>query len=140
MANDLQAHYAMVENAIEAMGVKPEEARGDEEGQWTLEQNDALLMIDLWFVEEEGRPFFQILSPVIELETVDDHFGLFRKLLEDNYRVQGSGFCLLQDAIYLNTVRPVAEIDQHTVGELIKRTAFYANFFIKKISQRFKTA
>lgn len=136
----MQAHYDMVETAIREMGVDPAEARGEEAGQWTLERDQSLLMIDLWFVEEEGRPFFQILSPVIELETVDDHFGLFRKLLEENYRVQGSGFCLLQDAIYLNTVRPVEEVDQHIVGELIRRTAFYGNFFVQKLRQRYQTS
>lgn len=140
MPDNMQAHYDMVETAIREMGVDPAEARGEEAGQWTLERDQSLLMIDLWFVEEEGRPFFQILSPVIELETVDDHFGLFRKLLEENYRVQGSGFCLLQDAIYLNTVRPVEEVDQHIVGELIRRTAFYGNFFVQKLRQRYQTS
>jgi hypothetical protein len=137
MAYDMEAYYQLVEEALQSIGVDPQQAAGEEPGQWTLERSKALLMIDLWFVEEEGRPFFQILSPVIDLQSVDDHFGLFRRLLEDNYRVQGSGFCLLQDAIYLNTVRPVEEIDGTIVAELIKRTGFYSDFFIEQLQERF---
>jgi hypothetical protein len=71
---DLKPVYAVAEDAIQTLGVNPEETRCEDEGQWILERENVEIYIDIWqpqehnqweyFKEDEPTAIFQVVAPV----------------------------------------------------------------------------
>ena len=91
MAN-IQDFYQIVEDAINQLGVDPNNCRDEEEkGAWALMRGDQEVWIDCWYVDEEDNVYFQVLAPIFELNE-DLSIEFYRELLEINYTMLGVSF------------------------------------------------
>ena len=61
----IESYYAIVEEAILAFGISPEQARGEQPGQWNLKKGKFDIFIDVW--EQESHFLFQVVAPLCSL-------------------------------------------------------------------------
>jgi len=101
---DLSPYYKVVEGAIEQLGIDPKLCRGEKEGQWNLKKNDTNVWIDLWYIEREQRPYYQVMSPILQVPPVNRE-KLYEELLQINDSLYGVAFTLYKDWVYLKVIK-----------------------------------
>ena len=141
---DLKEHYKTLENAIAQLGVKPEDARCAEDGQWLLYRGDLELYIDVW--EEEpnewsyhpdahNRIMFQVVCPISNITNEQKKLYFYEDLLQMNFYTQLASFVINKNDNMLTCVvkKCVQSIDVADVVECIDATGYYADLAWKML-------
>lgn len=120
-----------VETVLSKMGLNPEEARAEKEGQWNIAKSeDIQIMLDVW--EENGILFFQVMSYVCDV--VDENSAsFFRLLLEENHGFCETAFTVLEGKVFLKYTTEADDIDEERIYRSITRVAFYNEMFQGKL-------
>lgn len=133
---DLTYHYAIVEKAIRDLGVDPTTCRGENPGSWNMVKGSARIMLDLWYVEQEKRAYFSVISPVMKFPKSSSE-SLSRELLSINHLLYGAAFTLYNDVVYMRTIREVDGMDSSEAGAMLLRVANYADHYDDILQQKF---
>lgn len=122
---NLEPYYQLVEECINDLGVKPENARGENQGQWNLTKGSAQVMIDI-LESKDGWGYFQCLAPICKVpEKKQTEFLL--EILETAHKLYGVGFTKFRDWIYVKTIRELNDISKKEVMAMLKRIGTYAD-------------
>ena len=136
---DLQSFYDVVENGIAELGVNPADCRGDNPGQWNLKKGDTVVWVDLWWIESENRPYYQVMSPIFPVPADEQTKNtLFAQLLELNDTLFGVAFTVFQNNIYIKVIREADGMDKTESLSLLLRVGNYADLHRKELSEKFR--
>lgn len=124
---DLSKYYGMVEECISRLGVDPAICRHETTaGKWSLVKGSAKVWIDVWHIENEGRAYFQVMSPVMQIP-VDNRGALFQELLQINDKLFGVAFTIFNDWVWLKVIREVKGMDGDEAFAMLTRIGNYAD-------------
>ena len=138
MAQDLSPYYFIIDNALRELGLEPSECRGELLGQWNLAYGEVTINIDVWEVEEQdGKIVFQVQCPLLKLDEKGKNKGLFRELLEINYVLYAVSLSLVEDTVYLKTMRDASDARHGDVLASIQYCGFYAEHYRKQILEKY---
>lgn len=121
---ELSPYYTVVEAALQKNGVDPVAVRGAKPGQWSIWREHINVMVDVWFIEREGRPYFQVMAPMLSLKNAHTP-SLYREVLEANDRLYGVSFTIYQDILWLKTIRECEGLDIEEAFAAILRVGAY---------------
>lgn len=113
-----------VEGALKTLGIEPNEARINE-GQYNISKDKTTeVLIDIW--EENERVFFQVMSPVTQLND-DTRAEVLKMLLEENHGMVEASFTLINSQILVKeTIECTAFFNQERALSAVTRMAFYS--------------
>jgi hypothetical protein len=116
-----------VEGTLKTLGIAADEAKTGE-GQYTITKDkDTEVMMDVW--EQEGRVFFQVMSPVFEMKE-ESKAETMTELLEENHLLVESAFALINNAVFVKeTIECSAFFNQERAISAITRIAFYSESY-----------
>lgn len=135
---DLQPYYDVVEGCIADLGVNPVDCRGENPGQWNLKKGDTTVWADLWYIEKEDRPYFQVMAPIFQIpadEAVKTR--LFGELLEINDTLYGVAFTMYKDWIYIKVIREADGMDKGEALAMLLRVGNYADQHRQELSTKY---
>jgi len=136
---DLQPYYETVESSIADLGVNPVECRGDNPGQWNLKKGETTVWVDLWYIENEQRPYYQVMSPIFKIPTdVDTKNNVFEELLQINDRLYGVAFTTYKEWIYVKVIREADGMDKGEAQAMLLRVGNYADQYRQELSEKHK--
>lgn len=119
----LTTYYKLIDDAITALGLNPEETRGGNPGQWNLKKGRFDIMVDVW--EQEKQFLFQIVCPLCS--TPDDNKDVFlQHLLQRNYGMSSVTYAMMENDVFLKYTTEANELTKENVIMLLNKTAFYA--------------
>lgn len=124
---DLSYYYAMIEDIIRNLGVDPALCRGANAGQYSLRLGSAQVWIDVWHIESQGRPYIQVMSPVMRLPVAEVQHAYFRELLEINDKLYGVAFTVYNGWAWLKHIRETDGLDRSEAEAIIHRIGVYAD-------------
>ncbi len=135
---DLQPFYDVVEKGISELGVDPVECRGENPGQWNLKKTDTTVWVDLFYIEKEDRPYYQVMSPIFQIPTDDNtKNNLFHELLEINDTFYGVAFTVYQDWIYIKVIREANGMDSAESLAMLLRVGTYADQYRHELAEKY---
>jgi hypothetical protein len=131
-----------VEDALISLGITPEQARNEEEGQWTVYSETTEFYLDVWdagneqqalfYFQAANQPVFQIIAPFCKipaeryeefLEDISDiNIGLFKASIV--VRKDGGLVC-----IKYRSIEP--QLTPEMVLETLDCVGFYVEFFTR---------
>lgn len=122
----LRQHAQMVERILQSIGYNPQDVRMDtEDGYgWGFQRGSAI--IEVYLKEEEGRDYFQILSPLLHVPP-GNLLPLYRRLLELNFALTNAALGIHLDIVYVFSERPVEGLDESEANFLITQVSRYAD-------------
>lgn len=126
-----------IEEALRMAAVNPDDCRtsgGDT--QWNLKSHDIEIWIDIYSAEEEGRLYFQVMSPLVMVPE-NDKEAFFRHLLELNYQLIGTHFVVYKEGVYLKYMRDALNISTEEVYNVLNRFSRFAHVFQKGFATKF---
>jgi len=119
----MQNYIQLVEEAIIELGLKPEETRGNEIGQWNLKKGTFDIMIDIW--EQEQQHFFQVLCPLCVIPS-ENKEGFLLYLLQKNYGLCGIAYSIMEETVFLKYTIEANQLTKANINNILTKTAFYA--------------
>ena len=125
-SNLLRQHAQMVERILQSIGYNPQEVRMDtEDGYgWGFQRGSAI--IEVYLKQDEGRDYFQILSPLLHVPP-GNLLPLYRRLLELNFSLTNASIGIHLDIVYVFNERPVEGLDESEANFLITQISGYAD-------------
>ena len=137
MAQDLSPYYFIVDNALRDLGLEPHECRGEMQGQWNLAYGECTLNIDLWEVpEQDEKIVLQIQSPLLTVPKKKQG-EFYRELLEINYVLYGVAFSVVEETVFLKTMRDAADIKHKDITNMIEYAGYYAEHYQKALVEKY---
>lgn len=121
----MELYYEVIEDAIAMLGVEPNTCRGELPGQWTLKNKEQEVWIDLWEIETEKRPYFQVLAPMMQVSS-EISPAIYRELLEINYNLYGVAFSIKESQLYVKVLREAEGLTAKEAHAMILRVGTYA--------------
>ena len=144
--NTIQHYYNLVDECIREIGVDPEATRQkDVNGQirmgaWTLFKGTAQVWIDVWHIEKENRPYFQVMCPVMNFPEATLQSNLFKELLEINDKLYGVAFTIYQNQVWLKTIRECEGLDKSEALAQITRVGNYSDQYDDYLKSKYPPA
>ncbi|HNF48624.1 MAG TPA: YbjN domain-containing protein [Chitinophagales bacterium] len=135
--SDLQKTIQMVENSIRKLGIDPSTCKGEKEGQYSLNRGSAAVWIDVWHIEKEGRAYFQVMSPIMDVVNVSNKPALYEELLQINDQLFNVAFTLYNNWVWLKTLREVDSLDENEIYAQITRVGNYADRYDDELKQKY---
>ena len=146
---ELKEYYTMMEEAIAHLGVKPEEARSQDEGQWLVHRGDLELYIDVWQEEASEWTYhpgahntvtFQVVCPISRLCSDDKRLFLYEDLLQMNFYTHFVSFVInkKEDMLTCAFKRVMNNITKSDIIEAIDATGYYADLAWKMLNQPYE--
>lgn len=122
----LEQHAASVEAILHDLGVDLDDARIDvERGYgWNFRRGSAI--IEIYIVEQDGRGYMQVLSPILHLPSTG-LLPLYRKLLEYNLQLTNASLGIFNDVVYVFNERPLTGLDADETNTIVTMVAGYAD-------------
>ncbi|MBI1183007.1 hypothetical protein GC194_01955 [bacterium] len=140
MAQDLSPYYFIVDNAMRELGLEPSDTRGDMAGQWNLAYGEVTLNIDMWEVEEQdGKIVFQVQAPLMLVPSKKKEQGFYRELCEINYILYGVAFSVVEETVFLKSMRDAGEMRQKDILNMIEYCGYYAEHYQKALCEKYQT-
>ena len=119
----IHTFYNVVDEAIASLGLKAEETKGDQPGQWNLKKGKFDIMVDVW--EQEKQFLFQVICPLCTLPD-DNKEGFMLHLLQKNYGLSSLAYAIMEDSVYLKYTTEMNLLTTENIVSLLTKTAFYA--------------
>lgn len=133
---NLQPYYDIVEKFIASLGIDVATCRGEKPGQWNLVKGSAPVWIDVFYIENEKRSYFQVMSPICNMPT-GNQATFMQELLETNHTLFGVAFTKYNDTIYIKMIREVRGLDYDEASDMIFRTGNYADHYDDQLAQKY---
>ena len=127
----------MIEQVIRRVGVDPETARGQKEGQWNLKKGTSPVWVDLWFLDGETRLFFQVMSPVVPLPVVELRAAFCEDLLRLNDKLFASTFTLRDGHAWIKSIREADGLDASEAELTIRRIGYYGEKYRQLLQEKY---
>lgn len=148
---DLKPIYEKVEDALSTIGLEPELARCEGEGQWLINREEIELYIDVWqpeehgqweyFKDEEPAGVFQIVAPICMLPENEAHYKTFlEEILYMNFHMFYGSFTLNKEEnmVAIRFRRLVEGINRVEMIEPLESIGFYAESLQKYLIEKYK--
>lgn len=119
----IATYYQLIDEAITALGLNPEDTRGQQEGQWNLKKGRFDIMVDVW--EQEKQFLFQIVCPLCSLPE-ENKEGFLLHLLQRNYGMSSLAYAIMDDSVFLKFTTEAESLTKDVLMMLFNKTAFYA--------------
>ncbi len=119
----IATYYQLIDEAIMALGLKPEDTRGQQEGQWNLKKGRFDIMVDVW--EQEKQFLFQIVCPLCSLPE-ENKEGFLLHLLQRNYGMSSLSYAIMDDSVFLKFTTEAETLTKDMLMMLFNKAAFYA--------------
>ena len=119
----LTTYYNLINEAITALGLNPEETKGENAGQWNLKKGKFDIMVDVW--EQENQFLFQIVCPLCSMPD-ENKDGFLQHLLQRNYGMSSVTYAMMENDVFLKYTTEAGELTKENVIMLLNKTAFYA--------------
>jgi hypothetical protein len=122
----LETYAVTVENILISLNIDPAQARlntSDGYG-WSFRRGSAI--IEVYVNEQEGRGYFQVLSPIMHLPAAG-LLALYRRLLELNLQLTNASIGVHQDVVYIYSERILEGLDAVEANYIITMVAGYAD-------------
>jgi len=119
----IATYYQLIDEAIMALGLNPEDTRGQNEGQWNLKKGRFDIMVDVW--EQEKQFLFQIVCPLCSLPE-ENKEGFLLHLLQRNYGMSSLAYAIMDDSVFLKFTTEAGTLTKDVLMMLFNKTAFYA--------------
>lgn len=130
----LAAVAARIDSILHAVGVDPSQARMDDgSGRsfvWQFQRGTAL--VEVLLLNEDGKQFFQVCSPVLHLPQ-DGLLRFYRRLLEYNMQLSGAAFAVYRDVVYVVNERELIGLDDSEAHAMIDTVAGFADTLDDKL-------
>ena len=126
-----------VEEALTLAGVEASASRSTTEGQWNLKRNDIEVWIDLWDAEDQGKVYFQVMSPLTHIPEGENLAAFLRELLDINYQVIEAYLVTFKNGCYVKTIREAEHMTKESIFLSIYRVGYYAEQFQQKLIERY---
>ncbi|MBC8100519.1 MAG: YbjN domain-containing protein [Armatimonadetes bacterium] len=123
----LDVYGGMIDQILkEQMNIDPAQARftTDQGYGWTFRRGSAVL--EVYVSEQEGRGYFQVLSPIVHLPTTG-LLPLYRRLLELNLQLTNTTLGVSSDVVYVFSERSLDGLDAIEADYIIAMVAGYAD-------------
>jgi hypothetical protein len=124
----LRDHAIIIEKTLAELGLNPEQVRTqavpDQEYSWQFKRGSAIIQLHIF--SEEGRSYFQVLSPILHLPQVN-LLAMYRRMLELNLKLTHAAFGLHMDEVYVFSERILDGLDMGEAAEIIALVAGYAD-------------
>jgi hypothetical protein len=119
-----------VEGALKTLGIEPSQAKINE-GSYNISKDKTTeVLVDIW--EENQLVFFQVMSPVTQLNN-SDRPEVLRMLLEENHGMVEASFTLINGQIVIKeTIECSAFFNQERALACITRIAYYSEVYREK--------
>jgi Putative bacterial sensory transduction regulator len=144
VGDPFQSTKALVEAAIQTLGVSPEAARakdGEGHASWTLQRGSAAILIAL--ATRETGPgqtgvFLRVISPVMTLPDASKREALFKHLLELNAQgLANAAFGLVNERVVAVSERPADDLQSEEVGQMVRHLAAVADTYDNRLVNAF---
>ncbi len=119
----IATYYQLIDEAVMALGLNPEDTRGQNEGQWNLKKGRFDIMVDVW--EQEKQFLFQIVCPLCSLPE-ENKEGFLLHLLQRNYGMSSLAYAIMDDSVFLKFTTEAETLTKDVLMMLFNKTAFYA--------------
>ena len=119
----ISTYYHLIDESIMALGLNPEDTRGQQEGQWNLKKGRFDIMVDVW--EQEKQFLFQIVCPLCSLPE-ENKEGFLLHLLQRNYGMSSLAYAIMDDSVFLKFTTEADALTKEVLMMLFNKTAFYA--------------
>lgn len=136
---DIQKFYDIVEQGFVMAGVKPEQCRSKTEGQWNLKRLHTDLWVDLWHMAEEGKTYFQIMTPLVQIPE-ENKEQFLQELLDLNYQLVAAWFVTYKNGVYIKVTKDADTITPEEVFILLNRIGHYGSIFEEGLMKRFNVS
>jgi len=145
VGDDFAGTRALVEAAIQTLGVSPASARakeGDGHASWTLQRGSAAILIALATRDAGtgGSPavYLRVISPVMSLPDASKREGLYKHLLELNAQgLANAAFGLVNDRVVVVSERPAQDLQSEEVGQMVRHLAAVADTYDDRLVKAF---
>lgn len=144
----IEKNIETVESAIDSLGVKASEIRGDEKGQWQIFRGPISLFIDVWApehntdwnytVEQINNTTFQVIAPITKLPETDKLFSFYEELLHMNFHLYKASLIInMKDSVLAVKFKQLADgLTEKDVIDALECVGYYAEmlteYFVKK--------
>ncbi len=146
---EINEFYKEVENALSHLGLNPEDARCEEEGQWLVFRGDLEIYIDVWKKEASEWTYhpgahdtatFQVACPISRLPSEDKRLFFYEDLLQMNFYTQYVSFVVNKSENMLTVVfrRAMANISKSDIIEAIDAAGYYGDLAWKMLNQPYE--
>ena len=119
----ISTYYQLIDESIMALGLNPEDTRGQQEGQWNLKKGRFDILVDVW--EQEKQFLFQIVCPLCSLPE-ENKEGFLLHLLQRNYGMSSLAYAIMDDSVFLKFTTEADALTKEVLMMLFNKTAFYA--------------
>lgn len=119
----LETYYKLVDEAITALGLNPDETRGEQAGQWNLKKGRFDIMIDVW--EQENHFLFQVVCPLCMLPD-ENREAFMSHMLQKNYGMSSLAYAIMEESVFLKHTTEMNMLTKENITSLLTKTAFYA--------------
>lgn len=135
---DLTPYYNIVENCITRVGADPTACKESKPGSWSLKKGSAKVWIDVWYIEKEGRPYIQVMSPVMKFPGDGlKRSALFEELLTINDKLFGCAFTIFNNFVWLKSIRECDGLDENEAFAMLTRIGNYADQYDDFLVQKY---
>ena len=134
--DNISGYYEIVENCIRKLGLDPLTVRTERSGSWRLVKGSANVYIDCWYIEREGRSYFQVLSPIMKIpENQKESF--YYDLLSFNDTLFSCAFTLHNDWAWIKMIRECDGLDENEAFSILTRVGNYADQYDDLLKQHY---
>lgn len=146
--NSIENITVIVEEALLSLGITPEQARNEDEGQWTVYRETLEIYLDAWtlgteqqalfYFQAEDQPVFQVISPFCQVPTtnyeefleeiLDVNIALYKVSL--GVRADGGVACVKYRCL-------ANQLTKEEVLEALDAVAYYAELFSKVFQEKY---
>jgi hypothetical protein len=122
----LETYAATIEQILASLGIDPATARvNTAQGYgWSFRRGSAL--IEAYVSEQDGRGYFQVLSPILHLPSTG-LLPLYRRLLELNLQLTNASLGIHNDVVYVFNERILEGLDSGETNHILQTVASYAD-------------
>lgn len=122
----LETYAATVEQILRELNIDPAAARLPiQQGYgWSFRRGSAI--IEVYVSDQEGRGYFQVLSPILHLPA-SGLLALYRRMLELNLQLTNAALGVYFDVVYVFNERLLDGLDAVETNQIITTIAGYAD-------------
>ncbi|NUM31300.1 MAG: hypothetical protein HUU47_03130 [Bacteroidetes bacterium] len=144
----IEKYIETIESAIESLGVKASEIRGEENGQWQIFRGPICLFIDVWTpvhntdwnytVEQSNNTTFQVIAPITKLPENEKLFSFYEELLHMNMHIYKASLIInINDRVLAVKFKQLVDgLTEKEVIDALECVGYYAEmlteYFVKK--------
>lgn len=146
---DIYGLHKIIETALLNVGINPDDAKSEGEGQWLLMRNQTEIYVDAWVQEENSQwqyfhaeqpvPVFQVVSPVCFLPS-ENKEAFMEELLYINFHMYYGSFTINEQE-NMAAIRyrvPGSDMDEKRVIEVLDSIGFYSETLTGYLCEKYE--